>query len=78
MEEFIVDHNLVIQNRWLCPPTFVSERGFESCMDVTLISSRLSLFMCYWEVLDDAPLALDHITISFSMSMTAPRVEGLT
>ena len=76
MEEFIVDHNLEIQNRWPCSLIFVSERGFESCIDVTLTASWLSYFMGYWETLDDTPLASNHVPISFSMSMMAPWVEG--
>ena len=61
-----LDHDFLVQKLWPCSPTFVSEKVFESWIDVTLTSSRLSHFNDSWEVFDDTPLASDHFVISCS------------
>ena len=75
MEDFIVNHSLVVHNKWPSPPTFVSECGFTSWIDITLSSPRLAPFISSWRVLADAPLQSDHHALSYTLSMTTPRVE---
>ncbi len=66
-EDFVLSHNLQIANRWPTPPTFVSDRGFEAWLDVSLLSSRLSLFLLSWTVLENEDLASDHRAILTTM-----------
>ena len=75
MEDFIVANDLAVHNTWPSPPTFISEHGFQSWIDVTLSSQRLSDFISSWRVLEDAPLHSDHQAISFKISLTTPKVE---
>ena len=63
VEDFIISQNLIIENTWPSPPTFSSESGFETWVDVTLTSSRLHDFIQSWQVLDDEDLASDHMAI---------------
>ena len=63
VEDFIISQNLIIENTWPSPPTFSSELGFETWVDVTLTSSRLHDFIQSWQVLDEEDLASDHMAI---------------
>ena len=75
MEDFIVTNDLAVHNTWPSPPTFISEQGFQSWVDATLSSQRLSDFISSWRVLDDVPLHSDHQAISFKISLITSKVE---
>ena len=52
---------------FLPPPTFISDRGFEAWIDVSLVSSRLQPWVASWEVVD-AYLGSDHKALMWSVS----------
>ena len=70
VEDFIITHNLVVENTWPSPPTFSSELGFESWVDVTFSSSHLHDFISSWRVLDAEDLASDHSAILSTLSLS--------
>ncbi|KAF9807837.1 hypothetical protein SFRURICE_000618, partial [Spodoptera frugiperda] len=69
VEEFIAEMNLSIHNTPDAPPTFCSQMG-ESCIDVTLSSSDVSLDR--WRVLPDASCS-DHRLIVYEFVSGLPR-----
>ncbi|KAF9800835.1 hypothetical protein SFRURICE_009309 [Spodoptera frugiperda] len=69
VEEFIAEMNLSIHNTPDAPPTFCSQMG-ESCIDVTLSSSDISLDR--WRVLPDASCS-DHRLIVYEFVSGLPR-----
>ena len=68
-ETFILDNYFIVQNRWPCPPTFVSDQGFKSWIDVTLSSPCLSQYISSWHVLDTILLGSDHSPLVFDVSL---------
>ena len=77
VEDFILQDRMVIDNQWPCPPTFLSDRGFQSWIDLTVSTPALSSLTSDWRVLDDIPLDSDHSAISFTINLKPTQNEEI-
>lgn len=80
IEDFILQEHLHVGNRWPCPPTFHSDMGFQTWIDVTLTSSGLASSLTGWRVLDDVYIDSDHSALAYTIRLdpdraTEPRLD---
>ena len=75
VEDFIITEHFVVENEWPCPPTYTSDQGFTTWIDLTLASPRLSPSVTSWRVLDESSFDSDHSAVTFTISLTPVRVE---
>ena len=69
VEDFILQERLAVENQWPCPPTFHSEQGFQSWIDLTLATPSLSPSVTEWHVLSDVPLDSDHSALTYTVNL---------
>ena len=74
LEDLIMSQSLEVLNRQPSPPTFVSDRGFEAWLDITLTSRQLRPFQRSWEVVE-VHLDSDHRPLSSSFSMATTSAD---
>ena len=77
VEDFILQDRLVVANQWPCPPTFHSDQGFQSWIDITISTPAMSSLITNWRVLDDGPLDSDHSPINFTINLKPNRTEDV-
>ena len=75
VEDFILTEHFVVENEWPCPPTYTSDHGFTTWIDLTLASPRLSPSVTSWRVLDESSFDSDHSAVTFTITLTPDRVE---
>ena len=73
VEDFILQERLAVENQWPCPPTFHSEQGFQSWIDLTLTTPSLSPSVTDWYVLSDVPLDSDHSALTYTVNLEPTR-----
>ena len=73
VEDFLLQERLSVANRWPYPPTFISEMGFQTWIDITVTSSTLAPSVTDWRVLPDVYLDSDHSTLSYTISLIPDR-----
>ena len=73
VEDFLLQERLSVANRWPCPPTFTSEMGFQTWIDLTATSSTLAPSVTDWRVLPDVYLDSDHSALSYTISLIPDR-----
>ena len=74
VEELITMHNLAVANILPSLPTFVSDRGFEAWLDVSLVSSRLQPWVSSWAVVDEF-LGSDHKALLWSIATSGREAD---
>ena len=77
VEDFILHNRLVVANQLPCSPTFHSDQGFQSWIDITLSTPALSSHISHWRVLDDVPLDSDHSPLTFMINLKPACTEDL-
>ena len=78
IEDFILDNQLIVQNRWPSPATYTSDSGFQTWIDITLTSPRLTSFLHSWEALPETLLGSDHTPISFTVNLPCSPLSHLS
>ena len=73
VEDFILQERLSVANRWPSPPTFNSEMGFQTWIDITLTSSPLASSVTDWRVLPDVYLDSDHSALTYTLKLSPDR-----
>jgi ribonuclease HI len=68
LEDVILEQNLEVINALDAPPTFVSDGGAQSWIDVTLATRSAALAMTDWRVNQDFFSGSDHRAICFSLT----------
>ena len=77
VEDFILHNRLVVANQLPCSPTFHSDQGFQSWIDITLSTPALSSHISHWRVLDDVPLDSDHSPLTFMINLKPACTEDI-
>ena len=75
LEDFIVDHDLEVLNDCHSSPSFVSDMGDRTWIDITLATRSLSLSVFNWHVESDFFAGSDHRPIFFTLDSTPLRTE---
>lgn len=77
VEDFILHNRMDIANHSPCPPTYHSDQGFQSWIDLTISTPALSPLISHWRVLDDVPLDSDHSPLNFTINLKPDRTEDI-
>ena len=75
LEDFIVDHDLEVLNDCHSSPSFVSDMGDRTWIDITLATRSLALSVFNWHVESDFFAGSDHRPIFFTLDSTPLRTE---
>ena len=75
LEDFIVDHDLEVLNDCHSSPSFVSDMGDRTWIDITLATRSLALSVFNWQVESDFFAGSDHRPIFFTLDSTPLRTE---
>ena len=75
LEDFIVDHVLEVLNDCHSPPSFVSDMGDKTWIDITLATRSTALSVYDWRVESQFFANSDHRPICFTLDSTPLRTE---
>ena len=75
LEDFIVDHDLEVLNDCHSSPSFVSDVGDRTWIDITLATRSLALSLFNWRVESEFFAGSDHRPIFFTLDSTPLRTE---
>ena len=75
LEDFIVDHDLEVLNDCHSSPSFVSDMGDRTWIDITLATRSLALSLFNWRVESEFFAGSDHRPIFFTLDSTPLRTE---
>ena len=78
LEDFIVDHDLEVLNDCHSAPSFVSDMGARTWIDITLATRSLALSLFTWRVDSEFFAGSDHRPIFFTLDSTPLRTEVFT